>query len=137
MKVNSTSEDEFLHLLYEIQKGEKPIDSLLIHPEFERRGRQFCYMYQTHYVSVEYGPEDLYHDACLKVLNHPDALSNVDNIPNKQAFFSWFRAIVFNVFIDEIRKRKRKRIPKDTLPIEGFDIADSDDPTPGCFFESL
>lgn len=102
MKTALRAEKEFNETLRSILAGKQGVGSLLEHPEFELIGRRFCSRFKS---NGEWDAEDLYQEACLRVLKWSGKLSP-DNIPDEEAFFSWLFKVVQNVYRSKLRKSK-------------------------------
>lgn len=88
----------FYIALYNALTDCNQIGALLAHPEFRKRGRQFCYG-----IAGADDSEDLFQEACSRVWEDVVTL-NPNNIRNEDEFFSWFYKLARNVYISDMRE---------------------------------
>src|SRR5438132_853939 len=97
----STPEDRknFRELWEEFLLGNKSVPDVLNHSEFQQRGRMICYGFAFGVFNGSYGPEDLYQDTYFKILKSENKL-RADNIPDAEAFFSWFHITALHTLLN-------------------------------------
>jgi RNA polymerase sigma factor (sigma-70 family) len=117
MTQNTEGDYNFYSLLYEVLTGRKPIDVLFEHDEFQRRGKQICYMVTRKWEDVE----DLFQDSCLRVWKYGHRALTPENIRNEGEFFAWFNVVARNTHKSNWRKR---RVLSEAKPLDEIFMAD-------------
>jgi DNA-directed RNA polymerase specialized sigma24 family protein len=120
MKTATESEEDFSHLLREIQAGREPVSAIIGHPEFILRARSICYQYQFKDWRGVYGPEDLCQDACMKMLRYNATILDSNNISGEEEFFKWFYVVARAAFLTAYRRLMRFKLTRSVtlIPIE-------------------
>jgi DNA-directed RNA polymerase specialized sigma24 family protein len=128
-------EDDFSRLLREVREGAVPLDSILEHSEFQRRGRQICRHVSRNYSDGSYDAEDLFLDTCVRMLAHEEGFMRPnrdihtneperENMPDAETFFRWFFVVALNIFRSRLRKMRSQGrlggygLPTISVPIE-------------------
>jgi RNA polymerase sigma factor (sigma-70 family) len=118
MKAVVGSERSFPDILREVLEGKESMNALLEHPEFRRRGGKVCAALQQD----QWDTEELFQDTCVKLLKYPSFKFTRNNIPDENAFFSWFYVIAQNIVRDKIRREKKS--PRASIPLEQISVPD-------------
>lgn len=98
---------DFGEFLQDFHDGLRSGDDLVAHAETERWLRIYSHKFYYHAPGWIFGPDDLYSEARKKVLSKAHKLSR-ENTPNERAFIRWVKTLVRNIFLDELRKYKRR-----------------------------
>lgn len=123
-----------------ILAGRSPIEDLLDDRGFQRQGKQKCAKIMSKYrgimrmyFGVSYDEEDLFCEACMRLVNYwhkREAENNAPSekdFPNEHEFWGWFFTLALNIIRSKLRKYKEFREEGLTLihvPIDDLSIAD-------------
>jgi RNA polymerase sigma factor (sigma-70 family) len=136
---NPSPEEDFTNLLRQLRDGLRSIDDFFEMIDFARWLRIFCYRYDFTVIDKSYGPEDLFQDCYIKVLESVLKLEP-DNTPNVCAFYGWLKTLVYRTFLDKLRasnKAQNHEWFRSDEPVETFDIPAPDVDYDGKCFLSL
>ena len=124
--------------LREVLAGRSPIEDILGHRGFQSQGRQRCVrimckyrLIMRMYFGVSYDEEDLYCEACVRMVNFwhkreaDDRAPSEKDFPNENEFWGWYFVLALNIIRSKLRKFKELReegltlihVPVDDLPI--------------------
>jgi RNA polymerase sigma factor (sigma-70 family) len=99
---SSGKESDFCAFLREVLAGRKPIDELLVRPEFKRRLLGRCRAHAQNDADAD----ELYNDVSLKLSQVLLTHFQPDFSKEFGGFFAWLRTVTRNSFLDRIRPAK-------------------------------
>jgi RNA polymerase sigma factor (sigma-70 family) len=107
---------DFATLLRGVKAGRAPFESILEHAEFMKRARSICRRICRGGPEPVYDADDLFADACGRVLEHkrsfvrrgtlPPPQGPTSKTPEEDDFFRWFYVVARNTYLSRLRKSR-------------------------------
>lgn len=137
MDSSTAKEADFRRLHKQLRNGRRSIDDFLGELGFENWLRKHVYSkYDFLIFEGLYGPEDLMAEAGLKVRNAAPELDPAKT-PNEFAFFGFAKKVVYNSYLDALRKRNkhfRNEWTRSDEPLEGVSALAPDGDFDGKYY---